>query len=168
MGTEIERKFLIDHDMFMGVEVISRVIAPLTRTQISQGYLSRKPTVRVRHSSTGPNRGQGFITVKGSGKVTRDEWEYPIPEADALEMLTLCGSVLAKNRYVVPVEVPGFTHLKWEVDQFLTAGLKGLWVAEIELSHQSDPFPKPSWLGKEVSYNSKYSNAYLARTLKIP
>lgn len=169
MGTEIERKFLIHVANFTALEVFPRGLANIHQTRISQGYLSRKPTVRVRHSSTAPGQGQGFITVKGSGKITRSEWEYPIPEADALEMLmTLCGSVLAKNRYVVPVEVPGFTHLKWEVDQFLTEGLAGLWVAEIELSSPDENFPRPRWLLKEVSEDPRYTNAALAETHTIP
>ncbi len=168
MGTEIERKFLIHVANFTALEVFPRGLANIHQTQITQGYLSRKPAVRVRHSSTGPNHAQGFVTIKGSGNITRGEWEYPIPELDALEMMALCPSVLRKIRYVIPVTEPGSTHLKWEVDQFLTEGLSGLWVAEIELSHPDENFPRPAWLGREVSEDSRYSNASLAQTHTIP
>lgn len=171
MGTEIERKFLIDPYQFLTSEVIPRGLANICVKQITQGYLSRKPAVRVRHSEEQPIGGsapEGFVTIKGSGNVTRGEWEYSIPAADALEMMALCSSVLHKIRYTLPVTEPGFTHLKWEVDQFHDKGLDGLWVAEIELSRPDEQFPKPVWLGKEVSEDSRYSNVSLAETHTIP
>lgn len=166
MGTEIERKFLIDSYSFMMNEIAGRGF--VVHTQITQGYLSRDPTVRVRHVSIGPNSANGFITVKGSGTVVRGEWEYPIPAGDALDMLALCGSVLSKIRYVVPVTEPGFTHLKWEVDTFSDKGLRGLWLAEIELTRPDETFPRPAWLGKEVSDDPRYTNAALAESRTIP
>jgi adenylate cyclase len=166
MGTEIERKFLIDSYEFMMAEVVDKGFA--FHTQITQGYLSHDPTVRVRHVATGPSNAKGYITVKGRGTVTRSEWEYLIPEADALDMLTLCRAKLHKARYVVPVTEPGFTHLKWEVDQFYDKGLHGLWLAEIELTRPDEPFHRPAWLGKEVSEDPRYSNVSLARTHTIP
>lgn len=166
MGTEIERKFLVNSDIFSEEEILAKGFA--CYTQITQGYLSTDPTVRVRHSATGPNDAVGHLTVKGKGTLVRREWEYQIPESEAREMLDLCGTVLHKVRYTIPVRTPGFTHLKWEVDKFYDKGLDGLWLAEIELTNPDEGFPTPPWLGKEVTEDPRYSNASLARTHTIP
>lgn len=167
MSTEIERKFLIDPDLF---KTCVASCSPTTQSQIIQGYLSRKPAVRVRHTSTGPSHShpQGFITVKGSGNIVRSEWEYTIPAAEALEMMSLCDCALRKVRYTLPIWNLGPYHnLKWEVDEFL-GNLEGLWVAEIELPDPNAEFPLPVWLGKEVSEDPRYSNAALALAQTIP
>ena len=166
MGTEIERKFLIDSQEFMMAEVVDKGFA--FHTQITQGYLSHGSTVRVRHDSLGPHIAQGFLTVKGPGNLVRGEWEYPIPETDAPDMLALCKCVIRKARYTIKITEPGLTHLKWEVDQFYDDGLTGLWLAEIELTRPDETFPKPAWLGKEVTDDPRYSNASLARHKVIP
>lgn len=166
MGTEIERKFRVDGYEFMMAEVVDKGFA--FYTQITQGYLSHDPTVRVRLVETGPNDAKGFITVKGRGTLVRGEWEYPIPPSGAVDMLTLCKAVLHKARYTIPVTDPGFTHLKWEVDQFHDKGLHGLWLAEIELTRPDELFPKPVWLGEEVTDDIRYTNVSLAETHTTP
>ena len=49
----------------------------------------------------------------------------------------------------------------WEVDEF-HGDNEGLIMAEIELESESDLFDKPSWLGKEVTGDKRYYNAYLS------
>src|ERR1700745_126619 len=76
MGLEIERKFLLRGEAWraLGKPVLLR-----------QGYLSAQPerTVRVRVEGA-----QGLLTIKGKSEgATRGEWEYPIPLADAGELL---------------------------------------------------------------------------------
>ena len=56
---------------------------------------------------------KAFLTVKGRNKgAVRDEWEYPVPVEDAMQMLARCteGNVIEKTRYIVP-----FGGLKWEI-----------------------------------------------------
>jgi adenylate cyclase len=38
----------------------------------------------------------------------------------------------------------------------------GLIVAEIELQSEDEAFEKPSWLGKEVTNDERFYNAYLS------
>lgn len=150
MSKEIERKFLVSGRGFIDEAEASHTI--------EQGYVSRRPegTVRVRVRD-----GRGFITVKGiTAGVTRREWEYEVPEADAREMLAeVCdGAVLRKTRHIVPAS----GGLRWEVDVFhAPERVAGLILAEIELPAEDTPFERPAWLGREVSGDPAYYNSNL-------
>ncbi|MFE8644540.1 CYTH domain-containing protein [Sphingomonas sp. NCPPB 2930] len=145
MAIEIERKFLVTGDAWRA--------APGTR--YSQGYLNRDKarTVRVRIAGD-----QGFLTIKGvSVGATRAEFEYPVPLADAQEMLSLCdGPVVQKTRHRVVHD-----GLAWEVDAFLGDNA-GLVVAEIELASENQAFALPDWVGREVTGDPRYFNSSLA------
>lgn len=145
MPEEIERKFLvISEDWKAGEAQVYR-----------QGYLSRAKECTVRVRTAG---GQGFLTIKGESRgARRAEYEYRIPPADAQQMLeTLCAHpLIEKRRY--RVEFEGFT---WEVDEFLGAN-QGLVVAEIELAREDQIFPRPPWVGAEVTGNPRYYNSNL-------
>ena len=148
MGVEIERKFLLQGDAWRGLGQ-----AVLLR----QGYLSsaRERVVRVRIEGE-----QAMLTIKGANVgATRGEWEYPIPLADAVELLDgLCEQpLIEKVRH--RIEHAGMV---WEVDEFLGANA-GLVVAEIELASEDQPFEKPDWIGAEVSGDARYYNANLIR-----
>ena len=148
MGVEIERKFLLPGDAWRGLGQ-----AVLLR----QGYLSsaRERVVRVRIEGE-----QAMLTIKGANVgATRGEWEYPIPLADAVELLDgLCEQpLIEKVRH--RIEHAGMV---WEVDEFLGANA-GLVVAEIELASEDQPFEKPEWVGAEVSGDARYYNANLIR-----
>ena len=52
--------------------------------------------------------------------------------------------------------------LFFEVDEFY-ADNQGLIMAEIELPNPDYPFPKPEWLGQEVTGDKRYYNSYLTR-----
>jgi adenylate cyclase len=148
MGKEIERKFLLAND-----EWRENAQGLLFR----QGYINSKPgqTVRVRTCND-----SGFLTIKGKSKgITRLEFEYPIPLDDANSLLDqLCEQpILEKIRYLV--DFKGFT---WEIDEFLGDNT-GLFVAEIELEAEEQPFPKPQWIGAEVSGDIRYFNSSLIR-----
>lgn len=148
MAIEIERKFLVDGDYKAGA---------VSSERIAQGYLASGEgcTVRVRI------RGQkAFLTVKGpsSDGISRSEWEYEIPVADALPMLGLCRSgVIDKCRYLVPAGRHTF-----EVDEFYGDN-EGLTVAEVELAAADEPIEHPEWLGREVTGEKCYYNSHLAR-----
>ena len=54
-----------------------------------------------------------------------------------------------------------FTYHTYEVDVFAGEN-EGLIVAEIELQSETESFEKPNWLGKEVTSDERYYNAYLS------
>jgi CYTH domain-containing protein len=145
MAIEIERKFLVTgNEWKQGVA-----------THFSQGYLNRDKTRTVRVRVAGD---KAFLTIKGiSTRFSREEFEYEIPDEDAVAMLNLCdGPVIQKIRYVIIHN--GF---KWEVDEFLGANF-GLVVAEIELDYVDQPFECPTWIGEEVTDDARYFNSNLA------
>ncbi|OYV44161.1 MAG: adenylate cyclase, partial [Halothiobacillus sp. 20-53-49] len=89
--------------------------------------------------------------------MARDEFEYPIPLADAAHMLAqLCsGAVIEKYRHHVH-----FGGLLWEIDEFLGANA-GLIVAEVELESESQEIFRPAWVGQEVTADRRYYNVSL-------
>lgn len=149
MAQEIERKFLVCGEF-----------RPFARKamRISQGYLCSVPerTVRVRVRDD-----RGFITVKGPGDamgMSRFEWEKEIDVDDAMHLMELCEpGVIDKIRYLVDYE--GHT---FEVDEFRGEN-EGLVMAELELKSADEEFSRPSWLGEEVTGDSRYYNASLAK-----
>src|SRR5690349_3288951 len=142
MGTEIERKFLLKGDQWR---------EGAKRVHTCQGYLAvvDNCTVRVRVQEE-----EAFVTIKGRAKgVSRSEYEYGIPVADAKEMLeSLCEKpFIEKYRYHVQ-----YAGKKWEIDEFLAEN-KGLLVAEIELESEDQQIELPPWVGQEVSDDRRYS-----------
>ena len=146
MATEIERKFLVAGDIPDGED-----------NDITQAYLNLDPgrTVRVRIES-----GQATLTIKGRNTgISRPEFEYPIPLADATELLKLSlGAAIEKTRRRV---IAG--ELTWEIDTFRGANT-GLVVAEVELQSEGQAFDRPDWLGAEVSDDPRYCNSMLVET----
>ena len=112
--------------------------------------------VRIR-----ANGKDGFITIKGKGNksgMSRFEWEKMISHEEATALLKLCEEgVIEKIRYEVKVG----NHV-YEVDEFFGEN-EGLVMAEIELESEDEVFEKPSWLGKEVTNDVRYYNAYLSK-----
>jgi CYTH domain-containing protein len=146
MGMEIERRYLVKGDGWRNAGVTQ---------EYWQGYLSVAPERTVRIRIVGD---QAWLTIKGKiSDVSRHEFEYSIPRADALTMLdAMCPMQVRKMR--TRLEFAG--HL-WEVDEFSGANA-GLLLAEIELPSEDTPFDKPDWLGAEVTADSRYTNAWLA------
>ena len=153
MGIEIERKFLLANDDWRQ--------AITTSKHIAQGYLvdvralrsgMARASVRVRISGE-----QAWLNIKSVELgISRAEYELPLALADAQTMLdTLCNGVLEKTRHHVDVE--GWT---FEIDEFLGAN-RGLVVAELELPEADAAYPRPSWLGREVSNLARYFNVNL-------
>ena len=147
---EIERKFLVKSDLFK--------LFATAQKKIAQGYLNTHPerTVRVRISNK-----KAFLTVKGKGNesgMTRFEWEKEIPLEEAKSLLELCEKgVIEKTRFEIPVGKHVF-----EVDEFYGEN-RGLIIAEIELSDENEAFEKTDWLGKEVTNDKRFYNAYLSK-----
>lgn len=148
MFQEIERKYLVIGNDFKNHA--GKVI------HITQGYISSEPerTVRIRLTDD-----KAFITIKGksnSSGTTRFEWEKEIEVKEAEELLKLCKPVLIKkSRYLV--EVGGHT---FEIDEFHDEN-EGLVLAEVELQDEMEEIEKPTWLGKEVTGDKRFYNAFL-------
>jgi adenylate cyclase len=149
MPIEIERKFLLANDRWRA-QADAGVF-------MRQGYLSgsKRSSVRVRIAGEHAN-----LNIKGATLgVTRQEYEYAIPLADANELLnTLAdGPLIEKTRY----HVAHGAHT-WEIDVF-AGDNQGLVVAEIELGAEDESFERPSWLGNEVSHEPRYYNVCLVK-----
>jgi adenylate cyclase len=153
MATEIERKFLLVDERWR--QAIAR------SERIAQGYLvgaralhegQARASVRVRRAGE-----RAWLNVKSATLgIERAEFEYPVPLEDAQAMLaSLCDGVLEKIRHYVEVEGTLF-----EVDELLGDNA-GLVVAEIELPAVEAAFPRPAWLGREVSALARYYNVNL-------
>jgi adenylate cyclase len=146
MSIEIERKFLVRLDRWRPSG---------GGTHFIQGYLSstKERVVRVRIEGD-----VARLTIKGiTTGMTRAEFEYQIPVADARVLLyELCERPLIdKHRHL---EVWG-THT-WEVDVF-HGDNEGLLVAEVELKAEDDVLELPSWVGQEVTGDPRYFNSNL-------
>lgn len=145
---EIERRFLLKNDSWRAEAGEPEIIA--------QGYLSveKACTVRVRIIGT-----QAWLTVKGFiSDVTRSEFEYAIPVAEARTMMdSLCAFTLEKHRYRICHA--GF---QYEIDEYFGDNAP-LIVAELELPAEHTPFERPEWLGEEITSNGCYTNAYLSK-----
>ena len=149
MATEIERKFQVSD---------TAIIDTLAGERLTQGYLSHDKNATVRVRTTGDT---AWLTIKGKTVgATRSEFEYPVPQEDARQMLDeLCGAgVIDKTRYRLPQG-----ELCWEIDVF-HGDNDGLIVAEIELPSEDSPFDKPDWLGEEVTGDARYYNSALSST----
>jgi len=154
MGIEIERKFLVTDDSWRAA---AHAVIPM-----AQGYINdaaamdsgaQKASVRVRIQG-----GQAYLNIKSRELGhTRQEFDYPVPVAEARELLALCvGGLVDKRRHLVR-----HGGLLWEVDEFLGDNA-GLVVAEVELESAGQAFDMPAWAGAEVTDERRYYNLALA------
>lgn len=147
MAKEIERKFRVGSD---GWRAEVRETA-----RLRQGYLfaDERIAIRVRTADD-----RAYLTIKAEDTaVTRDEFEYEIPLADAEAMLALCrGGLVEKTRHTL--DRPGG---HWTVDVFEGANA-GLVVAEVELAAEDTAVDRPDWAGDDVTADPRYRNAALA------
>ena len=154
MGIEIERKFLVIAE---GWREAAHAVAPMAQGYINDiGAMDRgeqRASVRVRIQGDA-----AYLNLKSREMGhTRQEFDYPVPVADARALLALCvGGVIDKRRHYVRHA----GHL-WEVDEFLGDNA-GLVVAEIELADAGEAFVKPAWAGREVTDAARYYNLALA------
>jgi adenylate cyclase len=148
VSKEIERKFLVSGKSW-------RKRAGRGKS-IRQAYLALNNTISLRVRTIG--RTKAFLTIKSSQSDTsRSEFEYPIPLRDARALMKLrTGRVIEKRRHIVKAGKARF-----EVDMF-KGDHRGLVIAEIELSTRRAQFPRPKWLGKEITGEKRYYNANLA------
>jgi adenylate cyclase len=148
MAKEIERKFLVASEGWRS--------AANRGTRLLQAYVVTMDDRSARVRLMDDDRAK--LTVKiSNGSMTRDEFEYDIPVADAKDMMSKAiGLVIEKTRY--EVKHGGFV---WEVDVYAGAHA-GLVIAEVELGAEGDTPELPAWLGTEVTGDPLYSNQSLS------
>lgn len=148
MPLEIERKFLVRKDLWYAI------LKP-EGEDILQGYLVSEPSMTIRIRIT---KKECTLTIKGPAQnYSRKEFEFSIPEKDALEILAAFSmSKIEKTRYRVEFEAK-----TWEIDEFYGDN-EGLIMAEIELKEEDEMIKLPQWLGEEVTADERYKNASLA------
>lgn len=155
MLMEIERKYLIRY--------MPEQINDCIRLEIEQGYLCRKPVVRIRKSNddyilTYKNK-QKDSNVDGRPLIS-EEVEVPLNKK-AFDHLKekVDNHIISKTRYVIPLE----NGLKAELDVFHKR-LEGLVFVEVEFPdvETSESFVTPDWFGEEITADRRYSNGNLS------
>jgi adenylate cyclase len=132
--------------------------------RIEQGYLCHNPILRIRKSNE-----DYYLTYKSKSKVPKrkegdaiihEEVELPLT-ADAFQTLKkkTDGNMIYKTRYLIPLS----EGLTVELDVF-EKQLAGLIFAEVEFPDEkiANEFQPPKWLGKDLSFDRRYSNYYLS------
>ena len=149
MQHEIERKFLVASDAWRAAADSGR--------RLRQAYLaeSGRAAIRVRVV----DGSSAVLTVKSAAAgASREEYEYPIPLADADALIELSsGGVLDKTRFRVP-----HAGRTWEVDVY-SGDNEGLVVAEVEIEDAAAKVEPPPWVGREVTDDRRYYAASLAK-----
>ena len=180
---EIERKFLADPS--------GLTLSAYPRKEMSQGYLSTDPVIRIRRSND-----NYILTVKSDGLLARREFETELTK-EQFDRLSakVEGTFLSKTRYLIPYrpadsgatpDIPdapipdtpisdtpvpdtaagASSHREYtiELDLFHDA-LDGLIYAEVEFAsvEEANAFTPPSWFGKEVTEDGSFTNAALSR-----
>jgi len=147
MGLEIERRFLIKNDNWKAF-VIKKLF-------IEQGYLSNNLNdwiIRIRSSDNDYK-----ITLKKHIKsFTNFEFEYSIPHQDGATIMSNLSNTIKKERFLLEVEKKS-----WIIDCFKGNNYP-LKIAEIELSREDEYLNLPSFISKEITGLTHYSNFSLS------
>lgn len=146
MHLEIERKFLVCGNAWR-TDVCGTIA-------MDQGYLGGdRCSVRVRLEGDA-----AALNIKSrEAGASRLEFEYPIPLSQAQLMLArISGPRVTKVRHHVRVD-----GMLFEIDEF-SGENAGLVVAEVELDAVDATFPRPAWLGREVTDDVRFYNVRLA------
>ena len=147
MALEIERRFLLKNDNWK--KFITEKIF------IEQGYLSQSLDnwiIRIRFT------GQDFkIAFKKHIKsFTNFEFEYSIPKRDGETIMSNLSNTIKKERFFLEVE-----NKSWIIDCFKENNYP-LEIAEIELSNEEEDLSLPSFISKEITGLTDYSNFSLS------
>ena len=147
MALEIERRFLIKNDNWKEF-IIKKIF-------IEQGYLSKSIDdwiIRIRFT------GKDFKIAfkKHVASFTNFEYEYPIPQKDGETIMSNISNTIKKERFFLEVEKK-----YWIIDCFKENNYP-LEIAEIELSKEEEYLSLPSFISKEITGLTHYSNFSLA------
>jgi adenylate cyclase len=146
---EIERKYLVKR--------LPEKLKRSRRYVIAQGYLATEPAGRqVRLRKKGKTASLTFKVGRGR---SREEREIRLsPKQFAALWPATAGRRLYKLRYEIP-----WRNLMIEIDIYRRRH-SGLVVAEVEFPDRVTcaKFKPPSWFGREVTGEKRYSNVRLA------
>lgn len=151
MSIEIERKFLVTSDAWRDQTLGCHYIKDYLVARFETG----KARIRVCDD-------QATLTIKGNRTgVSRSEFHFDLPPDQAADMISEFPSApsLEKRRHDIQ-----FCGLLWQVDEYLGA-LAGLVTCDVELPHEHHEFPRPSWAGRDITHDSRYSSAQLTRAM---
>ena len=147
MALEIERRFLLKNDTWK--QFISKKI------YIEQGYLSKSLDdwiIRIRFT----DKDHKVAFKKHIKGFTNFEFEYSIPRSDAKTIMSNLSSTIKKERFFLEIEKQ-----TWIIDCFKENNYP-LEIAEIELSNEEEDLFLPSFISKEITGLTHYSNFSLA------
>ena len=147
MALEIERRFLIKNDNWKKFIV--------KKIYIEQGYLSNSLDswiIRVRLL----DKNSKIALKKHIKGFTNFEFEYSIPRSDAETIMSNLSHTIKKERFFLEVEKKS-----WIIDCFKENNYP-LEIAEIELSNEDEDLLLPSFISKEITGLTHYSNFSLA------
>jgi adenylate cyclase len=148
VGIEIERKFLLASDRWRSL--VQRQVL------IEDGLVAANEDRKTRVRIIGDKATLAVKTKRVAG--AREEFEYDIPMTDARRLMTYCGSnVTVKKRHYVQ-----HAGLTWEIDEY-DGLLKGVILAEVELSAVDQQVDLPEWIGPEVTAQPPYSKINMLR-----
>lgn len=155
---EIERKWLIDKNS------IPYNLKDYDFWDVEQAYISFSPTIRIRRIS---NKNNCYLTIKSASidnGLSRQEYELEISNEQYNNLLNKKeGLVLSKTRYRVPqgnliMEID-FFHLDYEGFAYMEV--------EFESVEQANKYIAPDFVIKEITSDSRYSNASLAKRINL-
>ena len=159
---EIERKFT--------VRALPEQLSQYPFHQIEQAYLNTDPVVRIRKQDD-----EYYLTYKGKGLMAREEYNLPLNK-DAYYHLRekADGNIIAKKRYLIPIEQPTFTSdYKIPIDQIsltieldiFEAPFENLVIAEVEFPDEGTAaaFCPVDWFDRDVTNDPAYHNSNLSR-----
>lgn len=148
---EIERKFIPKR--------LPDNLESYPHTTLEQGYLSTNPVVRVRKDGD-----SYYLTYKGSGMMTREEYNLPLTKESYLHLLAKTdGIIISKCRYRIPL----YDGLTAELDIF-QGSLDGLLMVEVEFSDEdsASSFVPPEWFGDDVTFDPRYHNSSMSKGIR--
>lgn len=154
MGIEIERKFLIKEMPNLNEYESKKLV---------QGYLSTKPTVRVRREDD-----EYYLTYKGAAKdnIARTEYNLPLTKESYEHLLEKAdGNIISKTRYLIPLgKNSRGNELVGELDVFDPPFAPMHFIeVEFESMEEAEEFVLPDWFGEDVSDCREYYNSYMSQ-----
>jgi len=147
MALEIERRFLIKNNNWKNF--ITKKIF------IEQGYLSKSLDdwiIRIRFTG----KDYKIALKKHITSFTNFEFEYSIPRKDGETIMSNLTKTIKKERFYLEIE-----NKSWIIDCFKENNYP-LKIAEIELSKEEEALSLPTFISKEITGMTDYSNFNLA------
>lgn len=157
---EIERKYLLNY--------LPGDLSQYRFLKIEQGYLCHNPVIRIRKSNEDyylTYKSKFGLEQKENNAVMNHEVELPLTqEAYQTLLQKIEGNIILKTRYLIPLK----ESLTAELDAF-EGPLSGLEFVEVEFPDEdtSNAFIPPSWFGRELTSDKRFSNYHLSKLSDI-